>query len=51
MELDFSRRNLEKYLNITFHENSPIGSRVVSDGRIDRHDKANIRFSQFWERD
>jgi hypothetical protein len=41
----------KKYWNIKFHENPPIGSRVISDGRIDRQDKANSRFSQFWERD
>jgi hypothetical protein len=37
--------------SVKFHENLSIGSRVVScgwtDGRTDRHDEANSRFSQF----
>jgi len=35
---------------VIFHENPAIGSRVFSCQRIDRHDDANSRFSQFYER-
>ena len=49
----FSTVFLKKKRNIKFHENSFGGSRVVlcgqTDGRTDRHDEANSRFSQFFE--
>jgi len=45
MKLEFSRQILEKYSNIKFYENPSIGSR-----RIDGHDEANSRFSQFFIR-
>ena len=35
-KLEFSRQMFEKYLNIKFHENPYIGSRVFACGRIDR---------------
>jgi len=50
MKLEPSRQILEKYSNIKFHEYPSSGSRVVPCGRADRHDEANIRFSQFCER-
>jgi len=54
MKIEFSRRLSQKYSNIKFHENPSTGSRVVpcgqADGRTDRHDEANSRFSQFCER-
>jgi len=45
----------EKSSNIKFHENPPSGSRVFhadmrTDGRMDRQNEANSRFSQFCER-
>ena len=36
MTLDFSQQIFEKFTNIKFHENSPIGSRAVPGGRTDR---------------
>jgi len=49
-ELEFSRQNFEKYSNIKFHKKSfqrePSGC-MRTDGRTDRHDEANSRFSQF----
>jgi hypothetical protein len=38
----------KKSLNIKFHQYPSRGSRVPR-GRTDRHDKANIHFSQFGE--
>jgi len=35
---------------VKFHENPSSGSRVVPYRRTDRHDEANSRFSQFYER-
>ena len=53
MEIEFSRKILEKNSNIKFNENTPIRSQVVpcwrTDGRKDRYDEANSRFSQFFE--
>ena len=44
----------KKSSNIKFHENPSSVSRVVpygwAEGRTDRHDEANSRFSQFCER-
>jgi len=54
MKLEFSQQVFEEYPNIKFHVNPSSGSRVVpcgqTDGRTDRHDKANSRFSQFCKR-
>jgi len=50
MKLEFSRQSFEKYTNIKFHENPSSESRVVSCEETDRHDEANSRFSQFYER-
>ena len=53
--LEYFRQFFEAYSNIEFNENPLSGSRVVPcgqlDGRKDRHDEANRRFSQFCERD
>ena len=57
MKLVFSRQNLEKYSNINFYEYPLSVSRVVlsgqtklrTEGRTDRHEEANSRFSQFYE--
>ena len=43
----------EKYSNNEFHENPSGGSRGIPtwmDGETERHDRANSRFSQFYER-
>jgi hypothetical protein len=61
MKLEISRQVFEKYSNTKFHENQPSrslifhkissgGIRVVPCGRTDRHNEANSRFSQFYER-
>jgi len=54
MELEFSRQIFEKSSNTKLHENPSSGIRVVpcgrTDGRTDRHDEADSRFSQFCER-
>ena len=51
IKLEFSRQIFVKHRNTKFHENLSSGSRVVArgrtDGRTDRHDGANGRFSQF----
>jgi hypothetical protein len=49
MKLEFSSQICEKYSNIKFQENPSSGSRVVSCGQMDRHDKVNSRFPQFCE--
>jgi len=53
MELEFSRHIGEKYSNIEFHENPFSGSHVDpcerTDGRRDRPDEDNSRFSQFYD--
>jgi len=51
VKLKFSRQISEKHANIKFHENPSSGSRAIpckqtDGGRADRHDGANIRFSQ-----
>ena len=48
--LIFSIDFRKKYSNIEYRENPFSGSRVVPFGRTDRHDEANSRFSQFYER-
>jgi len=50
MKLQIPRQIFEKSPNIKFHENPSSGSRVVPCGRTDRHDEANSRFPQFYER-
>jgi len=50
MKIEFSRQIFEKYSNIKFHENSASESRVFPRGRTERHDEANNRISQFYER-
>jgi hypothetical protein len=56
MKLENSRQISAKSPKMTFHENPSSGSRVVpcglderTDGQTGRHDKANSRFSQFFE--
>jgi hypothetical protein len=53
MTLEFSQQIFEKYPNISRHDNPSIGTRVIScertDGRTDRQDEANSRFSPFCE--
>jgi len=57
MKHKFSRKILETYPNIKFHETLFSGSSGVpcgrghrrKDGRNERHDGANSRFSQFCE--
>jgi hypothetical protein len=44
MKLEFSRRSFEKYSNIKFHKNPPIGTRVIPWGRTDQQtDMTNMR--------
>jgi hypothetical protein len=66
MKLHFPRRILEKYLNITFHRNTPSGTRVFPCGQTERererererqtdrrkyrYKEATSRFSQFYKR-
>jgi hypothetical protein len=56
MKLEFFRQIFEKYSNIKFYGNPYCGSRVFlfgrtdTDGRRDRNDEANSRFSQLRER-
>jgi hypothetical protein len=49
MKHELFRPIFEKYPNIKFKENPSIGSQTVPCGQTDRHDEANIRFSQFCE--
>jgi len=56
-KLEFSRQIFETPSNIKFPGNPSSGSRVVAcgqrerrtDGRTDKHEEANSRFSQFCE--
>jgi len=51
MKLEFSGQIFEKYWNVKFHENLPVGAELFhADGRTDGHDVANNRFSQFCEK-
>ena len=50
MKLVFSGQIFEKYLNMKFQESPSCGSRVVPWTCTDRHDEANSRLSQFFER-
>jgi hypothetical protein len=54
MKLELSRQIFEKYLNIRFNENLPMGAQLFcmdrqTDRQTDLHDKANNSFSQFCE--
>jgi hypothetical protein len=57
MKFEFSQQIFEKSSNIQLHENPSFGSRIVpcgqidgqTDGRTNKHDEANSRFSQFCE--
>jgi hypothetical protein len=49
MKFEFSQQIFGKVLNIKFHQNPSIGSRVVPCGQTG-HDEANNRFSEFSER-
>ena len=53
IKVEFYGHIFEKYSNIKFNKNPAIGNRVVScgtDGRTDRHEEDNVRFSKFFER-
>jgi hypothetical protein len=50
MKPEFSRKILERRLNIKFHENPSSVSQVVfmrTDGRTDRHNEAEVAFRNF----
>ena len=52
-KLEFYRQIFEQYSNVKFHENPSNRSLVPcgqTGGQADRHDEANSRFSQFFER-
>jgi hypothetical protein len=49
MKPEFSRQFFRKILNTKTHENMSSCS-MWRDGRMDRHDEANSRFSPFYER-
>jgi hypothetical protein len=56
-EIEFSRKNFEKILNIKFHEIRRVVTELFhvngqrdSGKRIDRHEEAYIHFLQFCER-
>jgi hypothetical protein len=49
-ETEFSRQIFEKYPNVKCHENPFSGNQVVPCGQTDRHDEANSRYSQCYER-
>ena len=53
MQIEFSQQIFEKYSNVKFRENPPIGNQV-SCGQTGRetggHDNADGRFSQLCER-
>jgi len=50
MKIKFSRQISEKHANIKFQENPSSGNRALprgqTDRQTDRHNEANIRFSQ-----
>jgi hypothetical protein len=50
MKLEFYGQVFERYQNIKFCQNPPIGSRVVPCGRTDRRDKNISRFSKLRKR-
>jgi hypothetical protein len=49
-ELGFCRQIFEKSGNIIFRKNPSGGSPVVPRGHMARHDEANSRLRQFYER-
>jgi hypothetical protein len=53
-KLELSRQIFEKFSNIKFHEETSSGNQIVQCGRTNgqagRHDEANSRSSQFYER-
>jgi hypothetical protein len=57
MKLEISRECFKIYINITYHENPSGGGggggetscSTRTDGRTDRHDEDNSRFSKFCE--
>jgi len=49
MKLEFSWHIFEVCVNIKFHENLSSGSRAIPCGQMDRCDKANRDFVQFYE--
>jgi len=49
-DFEFSVEISEKYIDINFMKLRPVGAEFCADGRTDRHDEANSRFSQFCER-
>jgi len=46
-KFDFFYRFSKNPINIKFHENPFVGSRVFQCGQTDRHEEANSRFLQF----
>jgi len=55
MKLEISRQFFEKYINVKFMENRPLGAKLFhadrrEDGLTDGHDEANSRFSQCCEK-
>jgi hypothetical protein len=46
----FSTDLIEKYSNAKFHDNPSSGRRAAPCGRMDGHDEANSRVSQFRKR-
>jgi hypothetical protein len=54
MKAEFSLQIFDKYSSMKTQENLSSESRafpfVETDRQTDRHDEANSRFSQFWER-
>jgi len=49
MKREFSPQIFEKYSNIKFHENSPVGIELFHADGMTRQDEANNRVSQFCE--
>jgi hypothetical protein len=53
-ETELSRNIFENYSHVKFDENPSTGSHVVQsrwpDEQTDKHDEANIRYSQYFER-
>jgi hypothetical protein len=50
MTLDFSGQFFLNTQISNFIKIRPVGAELRTDGRTDRHDKANIHFSQLFER-
>jgi hypothetical protein len=47
MKLEFSQQIFKKYWSVKFHENSSIGSQVVSWGQFDGHMKLTVALCNF----